>query len=343
MAWQDLFEGTPPAAMTSTAVTQQGLPAWYQELTRGVAAKGLNEADWRTDTMRNNPYPDQRIADFQTDQVSGFDTVRQNQNAWQAPMQGAMGAAGNIANAVNPYLAQGNTAVGGLQAAAGQNWPTNYAQYMNPYMSQVTDEIARLGNRNFQENLMPQIDSSFVGAGQYGSTRNADIMGRAMRDTQRDITGQQSQALQQGWNTSANIFNQDQGRNIQAMQQSGALASNLGTLASGAQETQAARQGALAGQVQNQYGTQAGQLGVIGQQQQDLQQRYLDQNYNDYVEQRDAGMNNLAWANQLTRGMQLPTAATQTVSQQGGASGPSPLASLAAAGAAYRGATTNKG
>lgn len=340
MAWQDLFEGTPPAALTSTTVTQQGLPAWYQELTRGVAAKGLNEADWRTDTMRNNPYPDQRIADFQQDQISGFDTVRQNQNAWQTPMQGAMGAAGNIANAVNPYLAQGNTAVGGLQAAAGQNWPTNYAQYMNPYMSQVTDEIARLGNRNFQENLMPQIDSSFVGAGQYGSTRNADIMGRAMRDTQRDITGQQSQALQQGWNSSANIFNQDQGRNIQAMQQSGALASNLGTLASGAQETQAARQGALSGQLQNQYATQAGQMGAIGQQQQDLQQRYLDQNYNDYVEQRDAGMNNLAWANQLTRGMQLPTASNQTFSQQGGATGASPLASLAAAGAAYRGATT---
>lgn len=340
MAWQDLFEGTPPPAITTSTVSQQGLPAWYQEYIRGVTAKGLNEADWRTQVMRQSPYPEERIAGFNPDQVKGFDAVRQNQAAWQPNYQGAQTAAGNIASAAQPWLDQGQQSVGALQQAASQMWPQNYQSYMNPYQSQVVDEIARLGNRNFQENMLPQIDSTFVGAGQFGSSRNAEILGRAMRDTQRDITGQQSQALQQGWNTSANIFNQDMSRNMQGLQQAGNLASNLGTLASGAQDTQAGRLAGLSTQGQQQYATDAAQLGAIGDQQQAMQQRFMDQRYNDYVEQRDAGMNNLAWANSLARGAQLPTSSEQTYTGPGSYYSASPLSSLAAAGTTFKGATT---
>lgn len=91
-------------------------------------------------------------------------------------------------SAASPYL-----------QAAGQSSAQNVGQYMNPYNEQVTNRIAQLGARNLSENILPQISSDFIKAGGYGSTRQRDLIGRAARDTQESILGQQSQALQAGY------------------------------------------------------------------------------------------------------------------------------------------------
>jgi hypothetical protein len=83
--------------------------------------------------------------------------------------------------------------------AAGQSSAQNLGQYMNPYNEQVTNRIAQLGARNLSENILPSIGSDFIKAGGYGSTRQRDLIGRAARDTQESILGQQAQALQQGY------------------------------------------------------------------------------------------------------------------------------------------------
>lgn len=155
----------------------------------------------------------------------------------------------------SPYIQQ-STSPTGLAAAspylgmAGTSFPGMADEYMNPYMRNVTDEIARLGGRNLSENLLPQISDQFVRAGQFGSAQQRDVVGRALRDTQEGILGAQSQALQQGYGQAQQAYGQDAGRYA-------SLAGTAGGL----------------GNAQQQALLQAGQsLGGLGQGQQQILQ-----------------------------------------------------------------------
>lgn len=165
---------------------------------------------------------------------------------------GAVGAAGAAAGNAN-QIAQGagtnanqiagntwNTATGIAQNAGNmansavsgnaQNWTDNWQQYMSPFTQNVVNEIGRLGNRNLMENIVPQVQNQFLGAGQFGSTRNADILGRSIRDAQADISGRQAQALESGYGTAANIFGADAGRQQQQQQLQAQTALGAGNL-----------------------------------------------------------------------------------------------------------------
>lgn len=198
-----------------------------------------------------------------------------------------------------PYV-QASTMPGGLMAASpylsaasSGATPGAIASYMNPYNDAVTNRIAQLGARNLQENLLPTISDDFVRAGGYGSTRQRDLIGRAVRDTQESILGQQAQALQSGYTQSgqqalqaagiqgslagtagqlgtaqqqallgagtalANVGGSDIGRQIAAGQSIGQFGLGL----SSAQAADAARQ-LQAGQGIGALGVQQGQLGL---------------------------------------------------------------------------------
>ena len=129
-------------------------------------------------------------------------------------------------SAASPYL-----------QAAGQSSAQNINQYMNPYNEQVTNRIAQLGARNLSENILPSISSDFIKAGGYGSTRQRDLVGRAARDTQESILGQQAQALQQG-------YGQGLGASAADLSRYGQLAGTAGSL--GTQQQQLL-QGAASG------------------------------------------------------------------------------------------------
>jgi len=121
--------------------------------------------------------------------------------------------------------------------AAGQSSAQNINQYMNPYNEQVTNRIAQLGARNLSENILPSISSDFIKAGGYGSTRQRDLVGRAARDTQESILGQQAQALQSG-------YSQGLGASAADLSRYGQLAGTAGSL--GTQQQQLL-QGAASG------------------------------------------------------------------------------------------------
>ncbi len=123
-------------------------------------------------------------------------------------------------SAASPLLNQGAN----VDAAAAANplvtkgtgsWTNNVSSYMSPYTQQVTDRIADLGARNLSEKLLPAVNKTFIGSGQFGSTRNSDFTNRAVRDTQEAILGQQSQALENGYKTAADIYGQDASRQLQ--------------------------------------------------------------------------------------------------------------------------------
>jgi len=108
-------------------------------------------------------------------------------------VQDLLGDNGYINDIANNWY---NTAPG--QGALGQYGTFNAANqqnFMNPYTTNVVNEQARLSNQNLTENVLPGVNSSFTGMGQFGSSRNADFTNRAIRDQQATLTGQQGQTL----------------------------------------------------------------------------------------------------------------------------------------------------
>jgi len=89
---------------------------------------------------------------------------------------------------------------------------------MNPYTSAVVDEMGRLTNRNVQENIMPNLGAAAVGSGQFGSRRQQQVTGNALRDIQADLMGKQMQALQQGYTTAGTQAQTDLSRALNAGQ-----------------------------------------------------------------------------------------------------------------------------
>jgi hypothetical protein len=298
-----LFQGSAPPAVNSTTVSQNGLPDWYQEYLRGIAAQGVNIAGQNS----TNPIPQADVAGFTQPQLDAFSAVRQNQGAWRPALQ----QAGDV---LSGLPTQTNTLVGNAQNAVGapaMTFPSNFSNYMSPYTMGVVNEIGRLGNQNFSENIMPQIQSSMIGSGQFGSTRNADILSRAGRDAQKAISGEQSAALQAGYGTAGTLFTQDANR----VQQQGQLQSSAAL--QGAQigaNAGTSTAGALTTLGQNQSGlglADAQALGAVGQQQQGQNQGVLDTAYTNQLNAQNYDWTQLNNLNSVVRGMQLPSTQTQ--------------------------------
>lgn len=330
MALDYLFNGSPPQNVTASTSSVSGLPDWYQEYLRGIAGKGTEIAG-----RGYQQYPGQRLAGFNDDQQHSFDTVRGSQGAWQPYVDSATSAAGQALPTAQAFLGAGAKYAGNAVDSAGgpaATWTNNWKQYMSPYTSSVVDEIGRLGNRNLNENVLSGVNDSFIGSGGFGSDRNADMIGRGIRDAQTNISGLQSQALQQGYGTSAGIFGADANR-AQGQQQlqantglqAGQLANSGAQVGAATADASAQRYGAL-GQLGQTLGYQdAGALGTIGAARQGLAQQGMDLGYNNFQEQKNFDWNNLNNLNSVLRGMQLPTSQTSVTNQPYGNVGTSPL------------------
>lgn len=354
--------GTQPSSLLSSSAplapsgstTQTVLPDWYTNYAQDILS--------RQAAVAATPYPTYqgpRVADFTANQQAGFDMTKTAATAGQGAVSDALSAtqgtlgrsslgaaqpfltqAGGLSgiNAATPNLQTGanllqqSTQGGGLQAAqpfltnASNTSVANIGQYMNPYQQQVVDRIGDMGARTLREKLLPEISDRFIGAGGFGGTRQAEITGRALRDTMEGISAEQSAALQAGYGQAAALSQSDLARQAQlastagglgteqqrALQSAGTGIANIGTslgnltadqqraLASlgettarlyGADTTQtmqaASQMGAL-GQQQQQMGLAgAGALQNVGAQQQALGQRNLDTAYADFLRQQD--------------------------------------------------------
>jgi hypothetical protein len=126
------------------------------------------------------------------------------------PLQ--QGALEQVPNAVGSWgnlFSQGNGMLN--QAAANTSatgvWdPSKMQQHLNPYLSGTLNQIQSLGNQNLFENVLPGVNSTFAGNGQFGSTRNADFTNRAMRDNQQAISNAQGTAANQAYGQAATDY-----------------------------------------------------------------------------------------------------------------------------------------
>jgi hypothetical protein len=340
-----LTTGAAPPQITTTQGQTVSPPDWYNQMVQNVAAQGMNLA-----SQGYPGYTGNMLADFNNTQQIGFQNAYQNQGAWQPAFDSAMNTATGVMPQVQQQVGAGNQYAQNASQLADPNgansWANSYQQYMSPYTSSVVNEIGRLGTQNLMENVIPGVQDQFVGAGQFGSTRNADILGRAIRDTQTNISGLQSQALQSGYGTAANIYGQAQGLGVNA-NLGAAQAANTGAGTLGyTGNTNAGLQGSLANQQQSQLGNDVNQLLNIGGQQQALTQQGYNTAYQQYQNALQYPWTQMQNLGQTMSQFTLPQQVTNASSQPlpGAQYGASPLNyALAAYGASNLSGQNNNG
>jgi hypothetical protein len=180
-----LFQGAPNPATTKTTEDQQTAPEFYTNYLQDIANLGQNAV--------------------QQGGIAGFSPLQQQ--AFQMAPDVAFAGAGSMGAASQLLGEAGSTTV-----------PDVIADYMNPYQSAVVDEMGRLTNRNVQENILPNLGAAAVGSGQFGSRRQSQVTGNALRDIQSDLLGKQMQALQTGYTTAGTQAQNDLTRALNAGQ-----------------------------------------------------------------------------------------------------------------------------
>lgn len=268
----DLLNTSSVPLAPSASTTQTVLPDWYTNYAQSIIGQQQTAA-----ATPYAPYQGPRVADFTPQQQAGFAATDAAAGSYAPALDAAGGALTNVQNgptatsAAQPYLNQ-----------ADQTASSQVGGYLNPYMQNVTDQIARQGNLNLTQNLLPAIGDQFVGAGGYGGSRQAEAIGKAIRSTQDDITSQQGAALASGYNSSLGAAQTDLARQ-------GALGATAGNAAATTAATGINTAGALTSlgaQTQGLGLTGAGALTASGAQQQSLDQKNLDQAYQDFLAQR---------------------------------------------------------
>jgi len=260
-----LFSGAqPPPNYLNPTTEMTNLPAWYQTAQKALIGKASGIAN-----ESYTPYGGPKVA--------GLDPLQQQ----------AIGSAATTGQAGGDTLAGAANLAGGAGTLFNQD---DFNKFLSPYTEGVVDRIAQLGQRNLTENLLPQVNKSFVGSGMPFGSRHADLTAQTVQKANESILGQQALSLQE------------------AQQQ--AMGDYQGALQRQAQ-TAGIQAGIGSAQTQNQI--QAGGfqnlMGGVGQAN---QQQNLDSAYGDFINQKNYPLQQLDIVNSILKGYSPYQAKTQT-------------------------------
>ena len=313
--------------LQSSATTATTTPQYYTDYMTNLAQKGTaggNAAQYVGATPL---------------QQQAFGAVAQNVGNYQPSLAAAgqnYGAAANtdITGAANPYLQAGTQTSGLTQANPYLQSGTSSSadlvgNYMNPYTTNVVDQIRLANQQNIAQNLSPGITSGAVGSGQFGSQRGANALALGISNANIGALGQQATALQSGYTQALAAAQQQRANQLTAGQTAGTLQNQFNTnqvtagqAAANAAAQQAAAQTAaatgqlnLGQQVQQSGLADVNALSTLGQQQQQIAQ-------NKQLFPLDVAAKQAA----ILSGAQIPTTVTQTMEG-------SPLSAIAGLGA----------
>ncbi len=188
----DLFQGSALPSTITTEQKQTTAPDFYTNYLQDIANLGQNAV-----TQGG---------------VAGLSPLQQQ--AFQMAPQAAFAGAGSMG------------AGSQLMGQAGMTTTPDVVQnYMNPYTSNVVDEMGRLQQKNIQQNVLPGLNAAGASTGNFGSSRMANATGQTMADMQANLTGQQYGALNTGYQNAMTSAGADLNRTLQ----SGQALGNLGT------------------------------------------------------------------------------------------------------------------
>ena len=316
-------QGGGSSAPTQTTVQNTNIPAYAQPYVEST----LGKAAALTDTTNNpyQPYQGNQVATFTPMQNQAFQNVGSQQIAPQlsdasniAYMTGqyGLGTQGTAAQLQNASLGLGAMAAGsGDRYAQQATNPAAQQAYMNPYLQASLQPALQEVQRQYDITGTQQMGNASK-SGAFGGSREALMAA----ENQRNKNIAMNQMIGQGYNTAF-----DKG---QQAQQFGA---NLGL--QGLQAGQQGVQGAVgAGQYGlaglGQAGASASTLGQLGQtqfgqeqaanqamlaagtQQQQLQQKALDVDYQKYQSQLNYPYQQIGFMSDLLRGLPLTQQST---------------------------------
>ena len=261
-----IFTGTAAPDVNTTKTTATTAPTYYTDYLTDLSQAGQTQL---------GKTPEQLVAPLTAMQQQGYAAVPGAATSYQPGLSAAEQTAANAANVS----------------------PAEIQSYMNPYTTNVVNEMERLAQQNLSRNLMPQLKAQFVGTGGLGGRRYAGATGQTLTDWQNDLLGKQTGALQSGYSEALKAALQEQQNQTQAAQ----------------------TQGALAGKEQELGLTGAGALTKAGAEQQAYEQSL-----------RDAQLKNATNVSALLRSYNIPTSVTEKFTGPiAGVYGNSPLSQIA--------------
>jgi hypothetical protein len=198
-----LTQGSPLPDVTVKQTSTTSAPDYYTNYLSTLANLG------KTQTTTAETTPDKMVAGFTDLQKDTLKAAPSTLAAYSTPLAAGQTTAADVASGVST---------------------ADINAFMNPYKTNVTDEMARLQQQNIQRNLLPTLNASFVGTGGTGSQRQLNALGQASGDWQANLLGQQTGALQKGYADAVNAALQQAQIQNQAAQTQGNLA-NIGATA----------------------------------------------------------------------------------------------------------------
>jgi len=239
------------------------------------------------------PYQGQRIAGFTPEQKA----VQQQVFGLQQPGQFDTAMAGAQGTGALGY----GTAQTGLNRALGYNPGTfssrDAAYYADPYQQNVTDIALREAQRSGAQ-AARDANLASVGRGTYGGARNALMQAELQRNLGTQLSDIQAKGSEAGFLNAQQQYERDRA----AAAQAAGLGAQVGTSGLGTSLQSALGLGQLAGQSQEANLNRLNAQNVAAQQIQAQNQKIRDQQYQDFLNQRDYGKQQLAFYSDLVRG-----------------------------------------
>jgi hypothetical protein len=292
-----MSKGSKQPTATSQTVTQSNIPEYARPFFENLLNATQSEI-----SQPYQPYSGARVQGFTPDQSASFSGIRNLNMLGNPTTDTAAQGAYNYANQAGGFANYAPQMVG------TQTFPgTDMSQYMNPYITNVLDVLQNRTNQQYGEQ-MGQRNTAAQRAGAFGGSRQGVENALAARNLNTQLGEQQGQLLNQGYNTATGLWQGDVGRQLQAAmanQQAGIQGAGIGIqgLQTGLQGQQLL--GQLGAQQQGLAMDRLKALQAMGQQQQALGQQGLDTGYQDFINQRDYGRNNLSFMSGILRGLNV--------------------------------------
>jgi len=278
---------------TQVVTQQNAISAYAQPYVENL----LGKAEALTGTPYQ-PYPAQRTADFtglQNQAFTGASNLGITPQTGQATgLAGTAGIGGlGVAGQANPY---------GFQSQVGG--------YMNPYLQYVLAPQLAEANRMYDiGGTQQQANATKVGA--FGGSREAIMAAENERNRNMGLQSIIGQGYNNAFAQAQQQYNQNLQNQLAGLNTAGQAASTLGQLG------------------QNQYAQQTGNINLqnaLGTQQQQQQQNILNQQYQDFLAQKQDPFNKLSYMQGILTGLPM------TSSIQNVYSNPNQLAQVAGLG-----------
>jgi hypothetical protein len=308
-----LTSGTTPGQSQQESQSTSALPSWYTDYTQQI----LNSAaQWSAAGYQPYQGPQVAAQSDLTNAAANASTgiaggaATNNQTASNLVSQGV----GTVNSAIAPGQGGLSAASPYLTSAAAPSY-NSVQDYMNPYNKNVTDAIAAAGASNFQNNIMPALNSSIIGAGNItgNSTEGAQLKANAAMGEEQAVSGAQAGALQSGYAGSMTAAQTDAARQA-------ALAGTAGSLGTQQQTAveNAGTAGINAGVAQSNIGAlntneqiAAGQNeNTFGNQQQGETQANYNTALQNFQAQNNFPLTGAAAMQGALSGVQVPTSTT---------------------------------